>query len=181
MDPLYKIRLATKADAPALLKIYAPSVLLASTSFEVELPTVREFESRIDETLKRFPWLVYESLGEVVGYAYASPHRARSAYNWSLESTVYVKESHHKKGIARTLCHKLFSLLKGQGAVNVFAGITLPNEASVRLHESLGFVSVAVFRDVGFKLNKWWDVGWWQLQVQRPLEPGALRPYSFEQ
>ena len=177
-----KIRLARPEDTTQILEIYRPHVLDTATSFETELPSISEFHGRIGDTLIKFPWLVYEIEKQVIGYAYAGPHRSRCAYGWSVESTAYVSSRHHGKGVGTKLYSQLFKLLKTQGAVNVFAGITQPNLASVRLHESLGFVQIGTFKDIGFKLGKWWDVGWWQLQLQKPDQPDAIQApvNSFE-
>ncbi|MEO7164464.1 MAG: N-acetyltransferase family protein [Bdellovibrionia bacterium] len=142
--------------------------------------SVEEFQSRIIETQKQFPWLVCEMNTEIVGYAYANIHRSRSAYDWSVESTVYVSDRHQSKGVGKALYQTLFKLLKGQGIVNIIAGITLPNPNSVRLHEKLGFVQIGQLKGIGFKFDQWWDVGWWQLQLQNPLRPKSLSPYSKE-
>lgn len=170
-----KIRFATPNDAVRLLEIYAPYVLETPISFETEVPELSEFKQRIQDTSAKFPWLVCETEGPIAGYAYASAHRSRCAYEWSVESTVYVDGRHHGKGIGRELYQELFRCLKAQGVVNVFAGITQPNEGSVRLHESLGFVPIGRFKDIGFKQGKWWDVGWWQLQLQKPSHPSPLK------
>lgn len=169
-----KIRSAAPQDAPYILGVYAPYVLGTSVSFETEVPSLEEFRRRVQETQAKFPWLVCEDDGRVVGYAYASPHRSRCAYEWSVESTVYIEAGYQRKGIGTRLYRELFRLLKAQGVVNVFAGITQPNEGSVSLHESLGFVPIGRFKDVGFKQGKWWDVGWWQLQLQKPVQPTSL-------
>ncbi len=169
-----KIRHASVQDAEKILDIYAPYVLETPISFETTVPNLKEFTDRITETTKKFPWLVCELDQQIVGYAYASTYKSRCAYEWSVESTVYVGKNYHGKGIGSKLYKELFPLLKFQGAVNVIAGITLPNVGSVRLHESLGFMPVGSFKDVGHKLNKWWDVGYWQLQLQKPLQPQPL-------
>jgi len=170
-----KIRTATLEDAPRLLEIYAPYVQDTPISFETEVPSLAEFEGRMRETLPKYPWLIYEADGKICGYAYAGSYRSRCAYGWSVESTVYVDSKFHKKGIGKALYQKLLDLLREQGAVNVIGGITIPNDGSVGLHESLGFAKVAQFKDVGFKLGKWWDVGFWQIQLQKPTEPGCLK------
>jgi phosphinothricin acetyltransferase len=170
-----KIRFAVRDDAARMLEIYAPNVIETPISFETEVPSLQEFQNRVEETLLKFPWLVYESNRGILGYAYAGPHRSRCAYGWSVESTVYVARDAQGLGIGKRLYQALFELLKLQGVVNVLAGIAQPNAPSVRLHESLGFVKVAHFKDIGFKLEKWWDVGWWQLQLQRPERPTDLK------
>lgn len=168
------IRDATILDAETLLNIYSPYILETAISFETSLPTIEEFKKRITDTQQKFPWLVCQIDNEVVGYAYAGPYRSRCAYEWSVESTVYVHKEHHGKKIGKHLYQRLLELLRAQGVVNVIAGIALPNDASVGLHESLGFSSAGVFRDVGYKHEKWWDVGFWQIQLQKPLTPVAL-------
>jgi phosphinothricin acetyltransferase len=170
-----EVRSASSADAKAIAEIYRPYVEETAISFEAVPPSAEEFKARIEDTLQKFPWLVYESGGEILGYAYAGAHRTRCAYEWSVECTVYVKKDAHGRGIGKELYQALFKILKDQGAVNIIAGISLPNAASVGLHESLGFQKVANFKDVGFKLGQWWDVGYWQLQIQRPVQPTPLK------
>lgn len=175
------IRSIKSEDAGRILEIYAPYILESATSFETEVPSLASFEARIQEYTAKFPWLVFESEGQVAGYAYASSHRSRAAYEWSVECSVYVATEHQGKGFATKLYKELFRLLKAQGVVNLFAGITLPNEASVKLHETFGFITVGKFKDVGFKQGQWWDVGWWHLQLQKPalpeklLQPGKIK------
>lgn len=170
-----RIRLATTEDAGSILEVYRPYVLETAISFEADAPSLREMQKRISETLSHFPWLVYENKTSILGYAYAGPFKSRCAYSWSVESTVYVKQDSVGKGIGRRLYVELLDRLERQGAVNVIGGISLPNEASVGLHERLGFAQVAQFKDVGFKLGRWWDVGYWQRQLHKPVEPAALR------
>ncbi len=174
------IRLATIDDAAAMLDIYRPYVLNTAISFETDAPSIQEFQSRISEGIAKFPWLVCEIDGRVRGYAYSSAHRSRRAYTWSVEATVYVQQKFQGKGIGKALYERLLPMLKKQGVVNVIAGIALPNQASVAIHESFGFEKVAQFKDVGFKMEKWWDVGYWQLQLQKPQIPDALRPVRPE-
>jgi phosphinothricin acetyltransferase len=169
-----KIRSVRPEDAEQILEIYSPHVTDTPVSFETEVPTLLEFKKRIEEYTAKFPWIVAEINGEIAGYAYASTHRSRAAYEWSVECSVYIDKSHQGKKIGTALYAKLFEMIKAQGAVNVYAGITLPNEGSIRLHESMGFFPIGTFKDVGFKLGKWWDVGWWQLQLQLPVRPQPL-------
>lgn len=166
------IRLATTDDAGACLAIYAPVVAETAISFELEVPTVEEMERRIGETLVRYPWLVLAEPGGVRGYAYASAHRQRPAYQWSVDVSVYVSPAARRMGAGRRLYTSLLALLRLQGYVNAFAGVALPNGASVGLHEALGFQPIGVYRNAGFKLGRWLDVGWWQLPLQDlPAEP----------
>jgi len=166
------IRVACPEDAEAILAIYTPIVRETAISFEVEPPTYVEMHERIATTLRRLPWLVCERQGEVLGYVYASPHRARAAYQWSVDVSVYIHAKARRTGMGRALYHALFQLLGLQGFYQCFAGITLPNPASVGLHEALGFQPVGVYQAVGYKLGGWHDVGWWQRALQpRPSLP----------
>ncbi|MBA3823404.1 MAG: N-acetyltransferase [Ktedonobacterales bacterium] len=176
MEPF--IRLATEADASACQAIYAPIVRESATSFEIDPPTVAEMAQRITKTLTRWPWLVCEQSAEVVGYAYASPHRERAAYQWAVDVSVYVHDQRRGQGIGRALYTALFAALRAQGYYHVLAGIALPNPGSVALHEAMGLVPLGVYRQVGYKLGAWHDVGWWQGALQplpaHPQPPLAL-------
>ena len=173
------IRVACPEDAEAILAIYTLIVRETAISFEVEPPTYVEMHERIATTLRRLPWLVCERQGEVLGYVYASPHRARAAYQWSVDVSVYIQAKARRTGIGRALYHALLQLLSLQGFYQCFAGITLPNPASVGLHEALGFQPVGVYQAVGYKLGGWHDVGWWQRALQpRPSLPTP--PTAFE-
>lgn len=164
------IRLARPDDAPAIRDIYAPAVTETIISFEGEPPTEDEMRRRIEDTHLTHPWLVCERHGEIAGYAYASPHRGRAAYRWSVDVSVYVQRDHRRKGGGRGLYESLFAILDLQGFVNAYAGIALPNEASVTLHESLGFEPVGVYEEVGYKHGAWRDVGWWQLAISERID-----------
>lgn len=161
------------ADAAACAEIYAPSVIDGVASLEERAPDAQEFADRIRIISRNHPWLVYELDGGVVGYAYASTHHQRASYRWSTDVTVYISSSHHRRGIARALYGALFGLLVRQGFHVACAGITLPNDASVGLHESLGFEPIGVYRNIAYKHGGWRDVGWWQLTLR---EPGADGP-----
>ena len=169
------IRLATEADAPAIAHIYRPIVDSTPISFETEPPDEHELRRRIADTLTLFPWLVcpappgeVEAVGVIAGYAYASRHRVRAAYQWSVDVSVYVDEAYRRAGLARGLYTSLFAILAAPGVCNAFAGIALPNAASVQLHEHMGFEPIGVYRNVGFKLGAWRDVGWWQRPLRQP-------------
>ncbi|MEA5624510.1 arsinothricin resistance N-acetyltransferase ArsN1 family B [Nostoc sp. UHCC 0251] len=161
------IRLANESDALKMLAIYAPIVRETAISFEIEPPSKMEFQQRIQNYQQQMPWLVCEIKGELLGYAYTTPYRTRAAYQWSVESSVYVNVEHRRKGVAKALYTSLFRLLQLQGYYNVFAAIALPNSASVAVHEAIGFSPVSVFRRVGYKFDEWHDVGWWQLSLQQ--------------
>jgi L-amino acid N-acyltransferase YncA len=176
LQTMIKTRTASLADAQEMLEIYRPYVLETPISFETEAPSLEEFQRRVSEKIGKFPWLVCEMENKIVGYAYAGPFRARSAYDWSVESSVYIRRGFHGKGLGKALYEKLLSILKDQGVVNVIGGMTMPNEASLKLHEHFGFTQVAQIKNAGFKMGRWWDVGYWQLQLQKPLVPHPLRP-----
>ena len=168
------IREASSDDAQAILGIYAPIVTNTVISFEEQPPTVGDIVTRIDRSNL---WLVCEEETGISGYAYASRFHARSAYRWSTEVSIYLAEDARGKGLGRTLLGALLEQLRWQGFVNAFAGTTLPNEASVRLFESLGFTKAAHWSRVGFKLGAWHDVAWWQLQLREPaVPPPSLGP-----
>jgi L-amino acid N-acyltransferase YncA len=173
------IRAATLADAADICAIYAPIVRDTSISFETEPPDVSEFERRVRETLPVLPWLVCESESRVLGYAYAGLHRSRLAYQWSVEVSVYLAEVGRRRGIGSRLYRALLDLLTRQGYFNAYRGITLPNAASVGLHEALGFRPVGVYQEVGYKFGRWHDVGWWQKRLRNEAAvPAAPRRFS---
>lgn len=159
-------------DAAACAAIYAPYVTDGVVSLEEIPPSEREFTARIERISSNYPWLVAEVDDRIVGYAYASQHRERVAYRWAADVTVYIDPRHHRRGIGRALYRTLFELIADQGIYVACAGITLPNAASVGLHEDLGFTPVGVYRGIAWKAGAWWDVGWWQLQLA-PEGPGA--------
>jgi len=163
------IRSAEAADAHAVQAIYAPFVSDSATSFETVVPDVGEIRRRIEAQRERHPWLVFDVDGSVVGYAYASAHRTRQAYQWSVDVSVYVDERFQRRGIGRALYLALFDLLRRQHFVNAYAGITLPNPASVGLHRSLGFEPIGVYREVGFKFDRWHDVMWLHLRLREDV------------
>jgi phosphinothricin acetyltransferase len=167
MDELL-IRNATLADAPALLAIYRPHVEQAVVSFEMVAPAVDEFAGRIAKVLSRWTWLVAESGGDVLGYVYGAAHAERAAYWPSVNVTAYVRGDVHRRGIARRLYAELLPRLATQGYCQAFAGITLPNDASVGLHRSLGFEPCGLFKRAGYKFGAWHDVAW----LQRELRAG---------
>lgn len=182
-----EVRLATETDGVAVQAIYAPIVADTAISFELDPPTATEMCRRIGERLPLHPWLVAEEAGEVLGYASAGPFSGRSAYRFSVETSAYVAAPVRGHGVGRALYRSLLALLTAQGFTQALAGIALPNAASVSLHERAGFRQVGVYRRVGWKLERWHDVGWWQVQLasdEAPparllsvteLEPGALR------
>lgn len=174
------LRVANEADAAAIRDIYAPHVEHAAVSFETEVPSVAAMAARIAKLLPTHPWLVAVVDDRVAGYAYAGPHRERAAYRWSVEVTAYVHPQFHARGIGKRLYAALHALLKTQNYVNAYGIITLPNAASIALHEACGFRRCALFRHAGYKFGAWHDVGWWQLQIGEPASVPA-EPIAFAQ
>ena len=176
-----RVRAASPDDAAAIAAIYAPYVTASVISFETEAPDEVEIARRIAEGGDLYPWFVAcdPETGEVTGYAYACAFRARPAYRFSVETTVYVADGAQRRGIGTLLYATLLPVLEGQGYAQAIAAITLPNEASVRLHERLGFHQVGTYERVGFKFREWRSVGLWQRGLcplsTRPEEP---KPFS---
>jgi L-amino acid N-acyltransferase YncA len=171
-------------DAAACAAIYAPSVRTGTASFEEEPPTAEEMGRRIAATSGTHPWLVAERDGAVAGYAYATAHRGRAAYRWAADVAVYVDAGRLRSGVGRELYAALLPLLARQRLHVACAGITLPNDASVALHEAAGFEPVGIYRAIGYKRGAWHDVGWWQARLrpggdgapEEPLGPQRLDP-----
>lgn len=173
-----ELRAASTADAEAIARIYEPYVLESAASFE-ELPPDAEEIARRMLAPPRLPWLVAVRSGEVVGYAYASRHRSRPAYRWAVECSVYLARDEAGRGIGRLLYEPLLTQLAALGYVTALAGVTLPNEASERFHEGMGFEHLGVFRNVGFKFAAWHDTGWWSRPLRdTPAQPEIPRPWT---
>jgi phosphinothricin acetyltransferase len=166
------VRLARAEDGDRVSAIYRPAVVERATSFELDAPDATAMSTRITDCLEKLPWLIAEDEGRVLGYAYASPHRARAAYQWSVDVSAYVHGEAHRHGIGRALYCGLFRILQLQGYVNAYAGITTPNEASERFHQAMGFTPIGVYRGVGYKLGAWHDVVW----LERSLAPRDRNP-----
>jgi phosphinothricin acetyltransferase len=172
------VRPARVTDANEIQSIYAPVVQNSAISFEYEPPSREEMAARIETTLPSYPYLVAEADGRVVGYAYSSSHAARAAYRWSVNASAYVDPRHHRRGVGRSLYAAMLHILRRQGFHSAFAGIALPNEKSIGLHEAMGFRHLGVYREVGFKLGAWHDVGWWRLGLAEG--PPGPDPIPFE-
>jgi len=162
-------------DADELLNIYSPYIKNSSITFETEIPGLAEFRNRVRTVASVYPWLAAEHEGRIAGYAYAYRHRERAAYRWSVDFTVYMRPEYHGHGTGSLLYSRLIGIVRQLGYYNAFAIITLPNEKSVRLHESSGFVNAGITRSAGYKLGRWHDVGYWQLKLREhddsPSEP----------
>ena len=174
------IRLANAGDAAAIAAIYAPFVVDSAASFETEAPSIAEVGARIAGGGELYPWFVaLDEAGAVAGYAYACAFRARPAYRFAVETSVYVAADAHGRGIGRRLYETLLPLLEAQGFTQAIAAITMPNAPSVKLHERLGFALAGTYRDVGYKLGAWRSVALWQRalapRVDPPPEP---RPFA---
>ena len=171
------LRFATPQDAPGLLEIYAPYVTGTIVSFEYDVPTLEEFARRIQDTTVRFPYLVWEEDGALLGYAYAHPYAARPAYQWSAELTVYLRQGVSRRGLGSRLYGALMELLRLQGVRNVYGCVTAENTASVAFHHALGFREAGRFSQVGYKLGRWLDVLWLEKAIASGGEPQPLTPF----
>jgi L-amino acid N-acyltransferase YncA len=156
------IRPATADDAARCAEIYAPFVTEGWVSFELTPPDVKEMARRIGDYGASHGWVVAEIDGSVAGYAYGSPHRTREAYATSCDVAVYVDPAFARKGVGQALYAHLLPDLKSRGFHAAFAGIGLPNAGSIGLHEAMGFAPVGIYKEVGWKMGGWRDVGWWQ-------------------
>jgi len=169
-----EIRRVRRADAAAIAAIYAYYVRETVISFEEAAPDDAEMEARIVSITARYPWYVADDDGRVAGYAYAGPHGTRAGYRWSVDVTVYLAPELHRRGIGRALYTALFAELQRMGFRRAYAGITLPNEKSVGIHEAFGMTPVGVYHHVGFKHGRWYDVGKWERSLgddSPPEEP----------
>ncbi|MBV9881399.1 MAG: N-acetyltransferase [Sphingomonadaceae bacterium] len=168
-----RIRRVTADDAAAIATIYAPYVRTTAVSFELEAPDIAEIAARIASGGDLYPWLVAcDDRGGLLGYAYAAAFRSRPAYRFAVETTVYVAEGAHRRGIGGALYRALLPVLEAQGYTQAIGAITVPNDASIRLHEAFGFVRAGTYEQVGYKLGEWRSVGLWQ----RPLAPMQAEP-----
>lgn len=176
---MIRIRAAEDRDADAIAAIYAPHVSRGVASFEDSAPSPDDMRARMARIEGAYPWLVADEDGRVLGYAYADRFRDRSAYRWAVETTVYVAAEAQRRGVGRLLYDVLFDILKEQGFSQAIAAISLPNDASIQLHESVGFRRAGVYRQVGWKLGRWVDVGLWQAELADPPRPPAEpKPFS---
>ena len=173
MEPRCTLRRATRTDAEALGRIYAPYVKNTTVTFEYDPPTAEEFAARIADVCGEYPYLVCERDGEPLGYAYGHRLFARAAYAWNAELSVYVREDCRGMGIGPALCRAVIALLQMQGVLCVYGVIAAPNEASERLHRALGFQKCAEFANAGFKHGSWHNTLWYQKTLGAPAVPPA--------
>jgi L-amino acid N-acyltransferase YncA len=176
-------RAATSDDAAAIADIYAPFVSQSAVSFETEPPDEAAMRARIEAGGGLYPWLVGEEDRTILGYAYAARFRDRPAYRFTVETSVYLRADAAGRGFGRRLYEPLLAMLEAQGFTQAIAAITLPNEASIRLHERLGFETAGTYRQVGWKFGVWHDVGLWQRALAKagspPVEPRPVRLPEF--
>ncbi len=173
------IRLAVPSDSNSILSIYSHYITETPITFETEVPAEKEIKKRIENTSQNYPWIVFEVDSAITGYAYASQHRTRAAYQWAVEVSIYLDINSRGKGIGKMLYSTLFKILKAQGFYKAYAGITLPNPASIGVHEYFGFRKIGVYKSVGFKMGKWHDVEWWDLQLNETQpSPAPFVPFQ---
>ena len=177
-----EVRAATVADARGVAAIYGPVVETTHVTFEVRPPTADQMALRIAAITEALPWLVASSDGDVAGFAYAAPHGSREAYLWSVDTSIYLAPSARGRGVGTRLYRTLLACLTELGYVSAFAGVALPNPASVALHQRLGFVRTGAFPMAGFKLGRWHDVSLWRCQLVAPPElpqpPARWQPHA---
>lgn len=175
----FSFRLARLEDAEGILKVYAPYILHTPITFEYEVPTLEEFTMRIQDIATCYPYLVCESEGDIVGYAYAHRHQERAAYQWNAEISIYLQEKYTHLGLGRMLCAALIDLLKLQGIRNVYSCVTIPNPKSERLHHGMGFQLEGIFRNAGYKCGRWHDVAWFEKSISDyPDHPSPLLSFN---
>ena len=173
------IRIGAPADCPQIAAIYAPIVEQTHISFELVPPGPDEMARRLASALQKHVWLVADTNGRIDGYAYASRYREKPAYAWSTETTIYVRDGARGTGVGKRLYRSLLNVLRAQNYRRAFAGIALPNEGSIALHESVGFTRVGVNPEAGYKFDRWHDLGWWSIQLNdAPTRPASPRPLS---
>lgn len=173
-----KIRVVTPSDAAELVSIYAPYVMHTAITFEYEVPTAEEFRDRICRTLEKYPYLVAEEDGVILGYAYASAFKGRAAYDWSAETSIYVRENFGHRGVGSLLYRELENLLRRQHICNLCACIAYPNPASIAFHESFGYRTVAHFTASGYKQGAWYDMIWMEKELcSHEVPPKPFIPF----
>lgn len=168
------IRIATEADVPQILGIYAPYILTTTHTFEYEVPSEAEFLTRFRSITERFPWLVWEEDGRILGYAYGSAPFERAAFRWTAEDSVYLRPEAVGKGIGRHLCNMLEAILAYQGYRKVYAIITSENTNSLAFHRKLGYKDLAEFPECGFKFGRWLGVNWLDKELKSVDIPSSF-------
>lgn len=177
----FAIRSASVSDAAAILEIYAPYVLNTAITFEYDVPPLEEFGGRIKNTLKKYPYIVAEADGKIIGYAYAGVFHERAAYDWSVETSIYVDKELRRSGVGSALYAELEKRLASQGILNLYACIAVPetddeylNHDSVKFHERLGYSLVGEFRQCGYKFSRWYNMVWMEKFIGEHLDVQPL-------
>lgn len=170
-EVLFDIRLVRLSDAAQILEIYGPIVTDTATSFETKVPSEDEFQERIRAYSSTAPWLVAELDNQIIGYAYATAHRSRQAYQWNQEVTVYVHQKYRRFGVAKKLYLLLLDMLRSMNYEKAIAVITLPNEPSIAFHQNLGFQHIGDMSNIGFKHGQWYNTSWWDYKLQPNNSP----------
>lgn len=179
MNEEIAIRMANESDAEEILAIYAPYVLHTAITFEYVVPTVEEFKERIKKILKKFPYLVAVKDGNILGYAYVSPFKERAAYDWAVETSIYIKEECREGGIGKKLYLALEEILKKQNIINLNACIAYPNPASIGFHEHFGYKTVGHFTKCGYKFDTWYDMIWMEKMIgEHTIPPKSVIPVT---
>lgn len=158
-------------DTAQILEIYSPIVTHGSATFEEVVPTLADMQARIQKISAFFPWYVVMDGDRLLGYAYAGAHHERASYRWSVNVSVYLRPDMHRQGLGKLLYQTLFTQLRKQNFFRAYAGITMENKVSIAMHERLGFKPAALYQKVGYKLGRWHDVGWWELELQPVVSP----------
>lgn len=164
------IRMAKEMDAEEILGIYAPYVRETAITFEYTVPTIEEFTERMRKTLKKYPYLVATQENKIVGYAYASEFKNRDAYDWAVETTIYVNQESKKSGVGKKLYQALEEVLEKQNICNLYACIAYPNPGSIGFHEKLGYKTIGHFTKCGYKFKKWYDMIWMEKMIGEHIE-----------
>ena len=173
------VRIATDADVPAILSIYAPYILTSTATFEYDVPSLADFTARFRDITAQFPWLVWEEAGEILGYAYASAPYSRAAFSWCAEPTVYLAPEAQGRGVAAKLYGALENILQYQGYQMLYALITAENTPSVRFHEKCGYVIRGDFQRCGYKFHRWLGLFWMEKPLKSVEFPSSF-PTSWE-
>lgn len=175
----FRFRRVTEDDAIQLLTIYAPYVVDSAISFEYEVPSEEDFKQRIRSIAAEYPYFVCEMNGQIIGYAYAHRHMERAAYQWNAEISIYIRQGFTGKGLGKNMCQTLIELLRLQGIRNVFSCVTIPNERSAHLHQSMEFSTEGIFQQAGYKCGKWQTIAWFRKNIAPYTnEPAPFLPIS---
>ena len=173
------IRIAKEADIEEILAIYAPYVRETAITFEYTVPTLEEFRERIRKTLTKYPYLVAVQEAEILGYAYASEFKNRAAYDWAVQTTIYVKQDSRKSGVGKKLYQALEEVLKRQNICNLYACIAYPNPGSIGFHEHLGYQTIGHFSKCGYKFETWYDMIWMEKMIaEHDQHPQPFKPIT---